>query len=103
MASQIQLRGDTKQNWESVNPILALKELVVETITWKFKIGDGVSRYTALPYIFNSGEGKQKHFYQATPPAVELVDAGDEWVDTNPDRERIKYTWTGSSFVNFND
>lgn len=47
--------------------------------------------------------GKQKHFYQTTPPAANLVDAGDEWVDTNPAHDKIKYTWTGYSWVNFNE
>ena len=47
--------------------------------------------------------GKQKHFYQETMPAANLVDAGDEWTDTNPAHDKIKYTWTGGSWVSFNE
>lgn len=44
------LRGDTLARWTSFNPVLADREMVLETDTDKFKIGDGVSNYLALPY-----------------------------------------------------
>ena len=50
MADKILLRGDSKANWVSVNPVLSNRETVVETDTLKFKIGNGVSTYTQLPY-----------------------------------------------------
>ena len=50
MAVQIQLRGGTAAQWASANPILAERELVVETDTKKIKIGDGVTTYNSLPY-----------------------------------------------------
>ena len=50
MAVKIQLRGDTAANWASVNPVIAHREMVLETDTDQFKIGDGVSTYSALPY-----------------------------------------------------
>lgn len=39
--TRFQLRGDTKANWLSVNPILAKNEPAIETDTNRFKIGDG--------------------------------------------------------------
>jgi hypothetical protein len=50
MAVKIQLRGDTAANWASVNPIIADREMVLETDTDQFKIGNGVDTYSALPY-----------------------------------------------------
>ena len=50
MATQIQLRRGTAANWTSVNPILAVGEMGLETDTGKFKVGTGVDVWTALPY-----------------------------------------------------
>lgn len=50
MAQQIQLRGGTAAEWAAANPILAERELVVETDTKKVKIGDGVTNYNSLAY-----------------------------------------------------
>ena len=54
--TRFQLRGDTKANWLSVNPILAKNEPAIETDTNRFKIGDGVSTYSQLSYGRNTGE-----------------------------------------------
>ena len=50
MATQIQLRRGTAANWTSVNPVLAIGEMGLETDTGKFKVGNGSSAWTALPY-----------------------------------------------------
>jgi len=47
---QLSLRGDTLARWTSFNPVLADREMVLETDTDKFKIGDGVTAYLDLPY-----------------------------------------------------
>ena len=49
--AQIQLRRDTAANWTSVNPILALGEMGLETDTRKMKFGDGVTAWTGLSYV----------------------------------------------------
>lgn len=54
--TRFQLRGDTKANWLSVNPILAKNEPAIETDTNRFKIGDGVSTYSQLSYGRNTVE-----------------------------------------------
>ena len=51
MASRILTRRDTKANWDDVNPLIALGELVVETDTKRFKIGTGADNYKALGYL----------------------------------------------------
>lgn len=56
MAVQIQLRNDTATNWTTANPILAQGEMGVELDTLKFKLGDGINTWTALPYGLASGE-----------------------------------------------
>lgn len=50
MAVKIQLRGDTKANWLLTNPVISEREMVLETDTGKYKIGDGVKIYADLSY-----------------------------------------------------
>lgn len=50
MAVAIQLRRGTAAEWAAANPIIADGELVIETDTGRFKIGNGSSGYSALPY-----------------------------------------------------
>jgi hypothetical protein len=50
MPVQIRLRNDTAVNWTEANPVLALGEFGLERNTGQFKIGDGTSTWTALPY-----------------------------------------------------
>lgn len=50
MAVQIQLRRGTAAAWTSANPTLAVGELVIETDTDKYKIGDGSTAWTSLGY-----------------------------------------------------
>lgn len=46
-------RTDLKERWEASNPILLKGELGIEIDTNQMKIGDGVSKWTSLPYIIN--------------------------------------------------
>lgn len=50
MASRIQLRRGTAQQWTESNPILAEGELCVELDTAKCKVGDGVRAWNDLSY-----------------------------------------------------
>lgn len=52
--TRIQQKKDTDANWASNNPILLKNELIVVEIDsgeCRFKIGDGTSSYTELPFI----------------------------------------------------
>ena len=51
MADTIQLRGGTAALWTSTNPILANKEVGIETDTRKVKIGNGVTAWNSLSYL----------------------------------------------------
>jgi hypothetical protein len=50
MTVTIQLRGDTAAAWSGVNPVLADREFAFETDTLRFKLGNGVLAWNALPY-----------------------------------------------------
>ena len=50
MAVQIQFRRGTADEWETVDPVLAVAEMGIETDTDLFKIGDGISTWTELDY-----------------------------------------------------
>lgn len=54
MAVVIQLRRGLSAQWTSVNPVLAEGEVAVETDTGKFKIGNGSTAWTSLPYAANT-------------------------------------------------
>jgi hypothetical protein len=50
MAIQIQFRRGTSTEWTTVNPILALAEMGIETDTDLFKIGNGIDNWEDLDY-----------------------------------------------------
>ena len=50
MAVQIQFRRGTADEWETVDPVLAVAEMGIETDTKLFKIGDGIHTWTELDY-----------------------------------------------------
>lgn len=54
MADKIQLRRDTAANWTSVDPVLSQGEIGIETDTDKFKIGDGISKWSELDYAYQA-------------------------------------------------
>lgn len=51
MAVQIQIRHDFSSNWSTANPTLAVGEMGVALDLSKFKVGDGVNAWNALPYV----------------------------------------------------
>lgn len=51
MATKLQLRRGTKDEWTSTNPVLSSGEMGVETDTKKTKVGDGSSNWNSLIYI----------------------------------------------------
>jgi len=53
MATRMQQRRGTASQWTTANPVLAAGEIGFETDTSKFKIGDGSSTWSALPYFTN--------------------------------------------------
>ncbi|BAF69593.1 hypothetical protein [Nitratiruptor sp. SB155-2] len=51
MAQIIQHRRDTKANWEQYDPVLAAGEVAVQTDTYQIKVGDGVKKWSELPFV----------------------------------------------------
>lgn len=49
--TRIILRNDTYANWHAKNPVLDAGEIAVITDQYTFKIGDGSSKFDALPQI----------------------------------------------------
>lgn len=50
MPDRIRPRGDTAANWTLANPVLQDREIGLETDTRRYKIGNGASAWSALPY-----------------------------------------------------
>lgn len=50
-------RHDTAANWTTINPVLALGEMGVETDTNKFKFGDGTTAWSELAYATSGSSG----------------------------------------------
>lgn len=50
MAVKVQFRRGTSTEWTAANPLLSVGEAGYETDTGKFKIGNGTSFWSALPY-----------------------------------------------------
>ncbi len=53
----IRLRRDVAADWTSVDPVLALGEVGLETDTRKFKVGDGSTAWSGLSYWTTGGGG----------------------------------------------
>jgi len=54
MATRMQQRRGTEEQWTLANPVLAAGEIGFETDTNKFKLGDGVNAWADLAYFVNS-------------------------------------------------
>lgn len=73
MAVKIQLRGDTAANWTTANPVLASREMAIETDTLKLKVGNGIQAWSDLLYI--TGDSGDTHFLGAYTNEAALTTA----------------------------
>jgi len=53
VTARISFRKGTTAEWATSDPILMSAEPCIDISVNKFKIGDGVSRWSALPYVQN--------------------------------------------------
>lgn len=76
MTHKIQLRGGTAVEAQAANPILAAREIAVETDTGLCKVGDGVTPWNDLPYSLQALNYVSGYvdFAQSATPSV--PDAG---------------------------
>lgn len=58
---RIQQRVDTTANWESHNPLLLENEIAYEKETGQYKMGDGVTLWSKLPYYSNIRKGNSSN------------------------------------------
>jgi hypothetical protein len=77
MASKIQVRRDTSDNWSSVNPILAQGEYGLNLDSGKVKCGDGITAWNDLDYCSPSqaefNEHKAENLYHWAQGVNDLV------------------------------
>jgi hypothetical protein len=74
MAIQIQFRRGTADEWSTVNPVLALAEMGIETDTDLFKIGNGSQHWNDLDYGGIRGySGSSGYTGSAAPNSVDNV------------------------------
>ena len=92
----IKHRRGNVEDWALVNPILAEGEIGVELDTRRFKIGDGTSTWSQLPYFSNALDLSEIYvnkagdtmsggirFLSADDPLV-LSDGGNEYISLRP-------------------
>jgi hypothetical protein len=102
---QVSQRGDTLARWTSFNPVLADRELVLETDTNKFKIGNGVDNYLDLPYGGIIGPtGPQATSINVVGQVAEVSELPISGAAVNDayyvSAEGTLYGWNGSAWVN---
>lgn len=85
----IQFAYGTKAEWASSLRVLEIAEIGIETDTNKFKIGNGVNVFNALPYASSLSA-----ITNSTGPTASdsNYDIGQMWVDTTNSRSYILYS-----------
>lgn len=92
MANRIQLRRDTKINWNTVNPVLSDGEPGLEIDTRKIKYGDGTTPWQDLPYAGSSGSSLTDVDGVVTFPGDLLI--GTLWPDAPmPEGDKESVIW----------
>lgn len=69
-------RNDTFENWESVNPVLSVGEIGVDTTNNKIKIGDGTTPWNDLEYCSNLNI-ESNYEKSGTGSITQQFDSGD--------------------------
>lgn len=107
--AKIRPRRGTLYEWSTYNPILDSGELVLEfpdsgigSGFCKFKVGDGVTPYTELPYAFDGNAANSIDGGSPTAYSVIQIRSADTatWSDVNPvlNENEIIYDKTANSF-----
>ncbi len=95
MATQIQLRRGTSTEWTTANPVLADGEIGLETNTRAYKIGDGMTAWSALPYRELTGDFATLLLTAGADPSP--PDPGNLLLYARSIGGRIFPKWTGPS------
>lgn len=96
--TRIALRGDTKEKWESKNPVLLKNEMGIElgatAAENKIKIGDGITAWNDLGYTYDlsalAGKiGSKAQIYTLTKDSRETTDEATLATITSPQNSDV--------------
>lgn len=82
--TRIQNRRGTAAEWASANPTLAPGEFAIETDTGKFKIGNGSSQWSILPY-YQDANGIIATITDGAPATLNTLNELAEALNDSPD------------------
>ncbi len=92
MATKLQIRNDSSENWLEVNPILDMAEIGYETTTNKIKVGDGMTAWKDLPYLKGESYNDTAIKQEISSINTTLEEKADkESVYTKEEIEELKY------------
>ena len=92
MATKLQIRNDSSENWLEVNPILDMAEIGYETTTNKIKVGDGMTAWKDLPYLKGESYNDTAIKQEISSINTTLEEKADkELVYTKEEIEELKY------------
>ena len=92
MATKLQIRNDSSENWLEVNPILDMAEIGYETTTNKIKVGDGMTAWKELPYLKGESYNDTAIKQEISSINTTLEEKADkESVYTKEEIEELKY------------
>lgn len=91
----IQIRGDSSADWLSLNPVLAEREMGIETDTRNFKFGDGVTAWADLSYSSSDTHNKGVYVSEAALILAEPTALPGDYafVDTGAMSDAELYIW----------
>lgn len=107
--TKIMPRGGTKYEWETMNPVLAEREMAVEypdsgvgTGLCRFKFGDGFKTYRELPYAFDGASASSMVGGSAFAGNLFQIraDTHENWLLANPilEENELVYDTTDNCF-----
>jgi hypothetical protein len=92
---KLQIRGDTTVNWSAANPVLANRELAVDTTLNKLKVGNGVTAWNSLGFCGGGGMWELVESWEPSAPATSHTFSG---LNGNVDRKyKISIKISGST------
>lgn len=91
----IQIRGDSSADWISINPVLAEREMGIETDTRNFKFGDGATPWVDLAYSSSDTHNKGVYVSEAALTTAEPTALPGDYafVDTGAMSDAELYIW----------
>jgi hypothetical protein len=84
--AQILLRGGTSAEWAASNPVLAERELAIDTTLKRVKVGDGQNAWSALPWVMIDAAdvARLEAAADALVGAADVTDAAMTTVQADP-------------------